>query len=321
MIKEVEFSNLLELINDGSVTYSDGNNQLMFESVLSDEAKTLTVTVGKALPTSSQGCRQLVLYYCVVDFETKMTDYVKLGETIYDMASSNPNEINKSYTFDLSKVLVIPQKVYSTGGTTDLTIRLYTYEANITTEYGDKTLSVPYSINTDSQYEYSQSTDGLYRLYMTDYNKWSAMTTYYAGDIVYLNGVLYMSLTDGQTNNNPITATTHWGAPSEADKIDFAYGLSPNQPRVSIISDMLVTRYAKYEYILKAIMATGYKSHDNHAAASVASLLQMFRERAIFQLLDHKPVDALHSLQQLKLAYSTVTDKTVVRTFNVKYTT
>lgn len=43
--------------------------------------------------------------------------------------------------------------------------------------------------------------------------EWDSGTTYYTGDLVQSSGILYVSLSDTNLNNNPTSDTTHWFTP------------------------------------------------------------------------------------------------------------
>ena len=322
MVKEVEFSNFLEIL-DKDYPYSDEIGNPIFDGRLDDSGKSLTIIVGKPIPIG-EGVRQLSLYFGNTDFDVRLIDYTLIEETpIDDPTVGDPSDpYNRRYKFDLSKVLEIPRKVYNSQGTSEITIELYTYEANLTTDYGTKRLSVPYTIWSDTKYEYDNSTDGIYRLYMVDYAYWDPLTSYGEGDIIYVRDHgLYISLSDDNIGNDPtLENNTFWSAPTEEERRDFAYGVTKNQPINTVISDMLITRYAKYYYIFRTLKKMDYKKFDNDIAADKTMLLQLFREQALFHLLENKPISAAESLQQLKLAYGNMTITDEVRTYNIKYT-
>jgi len=310
MVREVEFSNFVELFGDQSHYLANvGDNPLIYGS-LADGGKTLTVNLNINNPVTAGAKRIVYLYFGNIDFESRLTDYIELPD--YNM-------VDGAYVFDLSKVLTIPRKIYNTRGTSEIVIELYTYEANITTDYGTKRLSVPYSIDSSPKYEYDQSTDGIYRIYVVDIAPWNSSTIYNSEDIVVHNDVLYMSLYDNNQGNIPPDPIL-WAAPDKEAIIDYIYGTTSNPPLASIISDMLISRYAKYNLILNSMTRIGFKPYDNEFAFQKTALLQMFREKAMFHLMNHKPIDAAAALQQLKLAYSDLADTTNVRTYNIKYT-
>lgn len=321
MIKEVEFSNRLEIITPGN-QYSDGPGQSMFEGVLMDDGKTLDITVATPVPTAAQGVRKLLLYYCNIDFDSTIIDYTLLGETDFDTYTGVVGEdtrVNRVYTFDLSKVLVIPKKIYNTQGTSELTIQLYTYEANLSTDYGSKRLSVPYTISNSGAYEYDSSTDGIFKLILVDFPLWYVSTQYSIGDIVTYDGGIYIAL-ENTVGVIPTSSTVIWGVPTEDDITQFIYGTTTNPPLNAVISDVMITRYAKYKYILETLFKVGFKAYDDMFAYELSSYMQMLRESALFSLLDNKPIEAAYKLQKLKRASGANNKSSKVKTFDIKYT-
>lgn len=169
MVREVEFVNESEILHP-SLEYSNYPDQPPFEGYLSNDSKELNVKVHVPLQEDSVAQRKFFLHFCNIDFDNRLVDYVKLLEMGPYFKAYGEDVTDKIYTFDISRVLIIPRKIYSTGGTSEITIELYTYESNVTTDYGSKTLSVPYSVQNNERYEYDKSTDGIYRLVMVDFD-------------------------------------------------------------------------------------------------------------------------------------------------------
>ncbi len=317
MVKEVEFSNVSEVLGASEV-YSNAPDQPLFDGYLTDNALSLNIVVHSPLRGPAVAQRKLFLFFGNIDFDNRMVDYLKLEETDFDFHQTGEVETDRIYTFDLSRVLIIPRKIYSTGGTSEIVIELYTYEANINTDYGTKRLSVPYTIESNSKYEYDKSTDGVYKLVTIDFDPWTTTRSYGVGDIVESDGELLMSLIDN--NDNDITEET-WTTPTDEDIIAFGYGNTKYPSTRSFVTDILLSRYAKYELIRKTMVSTSFKEHDDDMAYELTLLLQNLRERAKFKLMVHKPIDAAYNLQLLKLASSPGTDTTKIHTYNIKYTT
>ena len=314
MVKEVEFSNFLEVLSD-SMMYSEDAGRPTFTGTLEDDGKTLNITV---LKDGSVGGRQIYVLFGNVDFDTRLVDYIDVGKSELDLNIANPG---KTYTFDLSKVLQIPRKVYDTRGSSEITIELYTYEANINTDYGTKRLSVPYTVESATHYEYSTSTDGVYKVALVDYAYWKNTTTYNTGDIVIdTNNSLAVSTIDGNVGNDP-TLSDYWAVPTDEEILDYAYGTTTNEPINSIMADMLVSRYAKYKYIKESMSKMTYKEFDNELALAKTLLLQVFREQSMVNIYKHKSIDAAESLQLLKLAANDPAEVATYRVYNIKYTT
>ena len=316
MVKEVEFANILEVLAE-TQDYSNSGDQPLFTGKLSDDGVTLDISVHVPLLPELLAKRKLYLYFGNVDFENKLTDYVSLGESDFDYCQGIDGFTDIAYNFDLNKVLIIPRKVYNTGGTSEITVELYTYEANLGTDYGAKTLSVPYTMHSDTKYKYDKSTDGVYKLVMIDFEPWVATRTYGVGDVVYVDDGLLVSTIE---NNSDLTTVGTWETATEDDILGYSYGGSVHPPLRSIISYMMISRYAKHNIIKESLLSVGFKSYDDSDAYEMTLLLQNLRERAKFKLLAHKPIDALYSLQMLKLASSKTTDTTKVHNYNIKYT-
>jgi len=322
MVKEVEFSIVSEII-DRNIPYSNSDDQSLIIGTLKENGTLLNIIPRIPLPTKIFAKRKLFLYFCNVDFDNKLTDRIKLGETDLDYCMRDEGEFtDKVYEFDLSRVLIIPRKVYNTQGTSEITVELYTYEANINTDYGSKRLSVPYTITSDTKYEYDKSTDGIYKLLLIDFEEWVDDRTYNIGDIVSRGDTLLVSTQDNNVyNDTDAEWDTAWIEPTDEDIFTFNYGTTSNIPIRAIEFDLLISRYAKYGIIKDVLLSTGFKSYDDDNSYELVALLQSLREKAKFQLQAHKPIDSLYSLQMLKLASSVSTDTTKVRHHNIKYTT
>lgn len=316
MVKEVEFSNESEVLAAGEL-YSNAPDQPILDGYLEDDGTTLKIIVHSQLNHESVSKRQLFLFFGDIDFDNTSINYVNVGTSDLDYKVVGEDATDVEYTFDLSSVLVIPRKIYSTGGSSEITIELYTYEANLSADYGAKTLSVPYTVNNDTKYKYEKSTDGVYRLMTIDFEPWNPGVIYGIGDIVERNGSLIKS---DVNENEDIPEYYNWSAPTDEDITYFARGYTKNPPIRAFITDVMISRYAKYYVIAPVLLSTSFKNFDNDRSYELALLLQNLRELAKYRLLKHKPVDAAYTLQLLKTAAASTTDTTKVNSYNVKYT-
>jgi len=255
--------------------------------------------------------RRFFLHFNNIDFSNKLTNLTKLEQLETD---------DGSVKFDLSKVLMIPRKVYDTNSSSELLIELYTYEANLTTDYGTKRLSVPYSISWNSEYSYETSTDGVYQLRMIDFNVWSLTTIYQTGDIVAapLGDALYVSKVDANIGHVPSDNPELWGTPTDEEIIDYSNG-AETPPAAAISANGIISRYAKYNYIAPAFKRTTYKEYDDDRASICVVTLQMLREKALFYLMRNQPISAAYMLHLLKLRNNEFVTNTKVHTSNIKY--
>ena len=316
MVKEVEFVNESEVLAS-TEDYSNSVDQPLYEGYLTTKGTTLNVVVHAPLPGIASAKRKLFLYFQSIDFGSKIVDYIKLQESDFDYIQDNQNVTDREYQFDLSRVLLIPRKIYSTGGSSEITIELYTYEANLNTDYGSKSLSVPYTINNDMKYEYDQSTDGIYRLVSIDFDPWLVDRKYSIGDIAESGGSLIMSTIE---DNIGIPSSAGWTIPTDEDIFNFCRGNTKYPPIRGFITDVMISKYAKYKFIKSSLLATSFKKYDDKDAFELVTLLQNLRERAKYKLLVHKPIEAAYNLQTLKIASSPQTDTAKVNSYNIKYT-
>ena len=318
MVKEVEIASVYEQLAVAQ-DYSIVPYAKVLDGYLSDEGMTFHLKVDAPLPNSGVGARKIFLHFVNVDFDNNLTQNVKLGETELD---SCPNILEgrptTEYTFDLSEVVKIPRKIYNTTGTSEIVVELYTYEANLSTDYGSKRLSVPYTITSDTKYKYDKSTDGIYQITLVDFPSWSQHINYQEGDIVFESERLLISL---QNNNNmPPNDNDWWGVPTEEELLKYATGTTVHLPLRVMIADMMITRYAKYGIIKDVLMETSFKPYNDDVAIEKVGLLQSIRDRAKINLYKHKPINALYDLQLLKQASSNFTDKTEIHNYDIKYT-
>jgi hypothetical protein len=319
MVKEVEFSNFIETYNSEQ-DLSIGIDVPSFEGYVYNDGMNLRLISNTALPAETAGARKLMVYYGNVDFEVMQVEWHQIHSTDLHTCSTIAHA-KIPYNIDLSKVATIPKKIYNVGGTSDIVIEIYTYEANITTDYGSKRLSAPYTVENNDQFKYDKSTDGIYRIILCDIPQWHHMVEYNVGDLVTLDNAIYYALKVNtaippQDPDNRL----YWRPATDDDVREYAFGNAANPPIKSIISDMLISHDAKYGIIGEYIEQIGYKDHDDAKAYEVITILQSYREIARHELLQHKPINALYQLFNLRIEASRLRDKTEVRVYNIKYT-
>ena len=326
MVKEVELSNEVEILA-AEESYSNDAGQPLFEGYLEDDGMTLKIITHTPLKEESVSKRKLFLFFGNVDFNTKSVEYLKIDETGFDFLQDGKDATDNIYSLSVGKVLMIPRRVYNTYPSSDLTIQLYTYEANITTDYGSKVLSSPYSIEADIKYDYEKSTDGIFKLMTMDFQTWVSSITYDIGDIVVLEDALLVSTISDNNNNVIADETTEdtpygegWSVANESDIQYFSTGVTTNPPKRSFTTNIMISRYAKYNKIKNALLSTSFKKHDDTQAFELTSLLQRLREKAKYKLLEHKVIDAAYELYRLNLASTKQKNTSEVNTYNIKYT-
>ena len=326
MVKEVEFSNEVEVLAS-TEPYSNEVGQDLFEGHLENNGSRLHIVTHTPLKPSAIAKRKLFLFFGNIDFNSNSIEYIKIHESAFDYIQEGKSVTDNVYVFDLSRVLIIPRRVYNTAATSQLTIELYTYEANVITDYGTKRLSSPYSITSDVKYDYDVSTDGIYKLITIDFESWTPPKVYGVGDIIALNDVLLVSTIADNTNNiiaeEPTDSEPYgigWSVATEDDIAIYSLGTTLNPPLRSFITNIMISRYAKYNKIKNALLATSFKAHDDASAYELTALLQRFRENAKYKLLSHKVIDAAYELYRLHSAATKQEDTNKVHTYNIKYT-
>ena len=320
MVKEVEFSNSIET-HDSELDLVVKQGMPAFDGYLENDGINLMLTANVPLPNRFFGSRKVLVYYVNVDYENSTTNWMNIFSSTADSCSTDQSNL-LTYTVDLKPVTEVPKTLYRTGATTDIIIEIYTYEANITTEYGSKVLSAPYTVETNELYKYDKSTDGIYRVILVDIPMWKSATTYFIGDIVEINGGFYKAISDSIQGIIPTEpdAVGYWEVATDEDIRIFGTGNTTNPPLRSISSDMMISRYAKYGIIGEYIEKVSYKEYDNDEVYRAITTLQSYRERAKYLLLQHKPIDAFQSLAALKESSLKLNDTAEVRKYNIKLT-
>ena len=320
MVKEVEFSNYIEIAKADEVL-APGDSIPMLEGAISQDGMTLQLQINSTAPNSAVGVRKVMFYYKNIDFEALQYERYELLSAA-PTSCSTANSAKTKVEVDLTPVTKIPKKIYNIGATTEIVVELYTYEANITTEYGSKILSVPYTVEGDEGKVYDKSTDGLYELVVVDIPVWASGTTYGTGDVMIYYDDIYVALRDNiidaplQVPDDP-----NWVTATDSDIENFAAGFTPNPPLKAVKSDVLISHYAKQQMIMPAIKKMSYKDYDNESTAVVVNNMQNIRELAKEELYNHKPINAANILQKIYIAEQMLEKPPAeVRYYNIRLT-
>lgn len=310
MVKEVEFQNIAETVKvgDAYVPYTTDPALEMFDGFLTDDGKTLTVDVNREIPVGY--ARRVTLYYANVDLSNAKVGYVELGATPLLTNDPTVSYVGSSHKFDLSPVLVMPQRTASRTPIDDITIDLFTYEANVVDGQGNaiyqKRLSVPYKVVGDASTDFAPSTDGWYVLGTVDYKlqdiKEQSLVQYLKGDIIYwyehedpdaiddrprgvVHGDLWIANED--TYGPPTGWKGIWSRPTDEEILNFI--LLPRPASITrcatiVHTDILISRYVKQHYIANTLTKTSFKPHDDSTAWYASDLLSSMRELALYYL-------------------------------------
>lgn len=331
MIKEVEFQNIAETVKVGDeyVGYTTDPALDMFDGFLTDDGKTLTVDVNREIPVGH--ARQVTLYYGNVDFSTSRIEYVKLGSTNLLTNDPSVSYVGSSHKFDLSAVFIIPQRLATRVPINNITIDLFTYEANVVDINGDpiyqKRLSVPYKAVGDASTDFAQSTDGWYVLGTVDYKiqdiREQPLIQYLKGDIIYWYDSLEVNpLIDGppivygdlwiateDVYGPPGELNNLWVIPTEEELLNFI--LIPRPPAITrcatvVHTDLLISRYAKQYFIAEVLRRTSFKPYDDDTAWYMADLLSSMREMALNYLQKGDATKAKFMIDTIANEYAAV---------------
>jgi hypothetical protein len=290
---------------------------------------TLTIKVSADLPKFTEGVRKAMLYYANVDFEANQVEYHELMSA--DLVRCSSNSPFTEYAADLKPVTQIPRKIYNVGGTSEIIIEVYTYEANIHPEWHEDQLlnegenmrlSAPYTVESNQLYRYDKSTDGLYLFVFVDIPLWNDTVEYSTGDVVVRTDKVFLATGYIGAGVDPLQPTTdpRWAAATDDDIRMYAEGNTANPPAQSAISYALISHYAKYSIILPALLKTSFKDFDDEEAYATVHTLQNYRESAKYKLLRGLPYEALRDLYELRIASERLNTTTEIFYNNVKFT-
>lgn len=322
MVKEVEVSNTTEILEDYLQAPIDTAPEDTVYATLSGNGINMTVVIKRELKEGY--VRKVALYYMLPKFEQQMVAEYLLGffgPSVIIGDEDNDIDDQTTYTFDLSPVLrTIVHTAPEQLADDTITVRLYTYEANIDTDYGTKTLHVPYTVSYPSNFIVPASTDGWYTLRTSDIQIYNNTTQYYANDIVwYTNGTdsAYYNCIADSLGNLP-TNSTYWSAMTEEEErnlYEFGHDITPTIPTL-LNTNLLITRYIKQKYIYELLVRSNYKRADNIPIVTMLEKLFAMREAAVVHMDQGNPIMARHMLDLITIENNSFTtnnnNKTVI---------
>ena len=309
MIREVEIRNTVESVKMGSThpPYTTDPEVPMITGFVTNDGQSLTVDVNRELKTGHT--RFVYLFYSAVDLEYKQVSYHHLDTS--DMILGDTPAT--THEFDISSVLTIPKSSPKIFDYTEITIDLFTYEANITDNtgtaiYGQKRLSVPYKAEMGARDQFPVSTDGWYPIGVVDYlyrdmNNIVVSDYFYKGDLVYF----YSSLDSKEegiykclegTSSNPLTEGFWELAAIEDIMAFFTIPLPANITTAETIvgANAIISRYVKKKYLTDLLTTTSYKPFDDAKALYLLMQVGSLREDSILKLEDGNLVLASYLL-------------------------
>lgn len=319
MVAEVEIRNTVESIKLGSAypAYVSNPEFPMLSGYLTNQGQTLNIEVNREI--ASNCVRVAYLFFGVVDFNSRTIDYKILATSDPTLwATYGDNFAGTSYTWDISSVLTIPRSVPEITSITDITIDIFTYEANVTNStgtaiYGKKQLNVPYKIVSDPSVTYPKSTDGWYPIGVMDYAYVDISEvntrTFYKNDLVWWydsnevdnpNGSLY--LTSEDTTLRPDAVGSPWILATSNDVLNFMMipqSSSLTSATAIIGANAMITRYAKQSYIKDLLLRTSFKPNDDRRATYALLNALALRESVVAELEAGDMVRSVYYLDQI----------------------
>lgn len=305
MVKEIETANTTELLDDDmSLVLSPEHFPDLVSAVLTLNGELMTVKVNRGLKTGY--ARKVALYYMLPKYEQQLV----MEYELFTSGPDNSVDENTEYAIDLSGVLnSIPHYSPEQIADDSVTIRLYTYEANITTNYGTQTLNVPYTVSYPSNMIAPASTDGWYTLRVVDLEEYDdqASVPYYINDVVWYEDAMYNCIADS-AGNIP-TDTDYWEAMTAEDERNMhEFGHEISRPISTLINcNMLITRYIKQKYIYELLIKSNYKRYDDIPIVNQLEKLFAMREAAVVYLNQGNPIHARYLLDMITIEVNSFT--------------
>ncbi len=330
MIAEVEIRNTVESIKLGSIypPYTNDPEVPMLTGWLTEDGQLLHLDVNRELATDYT--RIIYLYYSIVDTDYRKVDYylIQVSDAITGAAEAS------SYEFDISSVVTIPKRTAKVLDINEITIDLFTYEANITDSsgtaiYGQKRLSVPYKTSADASVHFPNSTDGWYPIGVVDYvtksMEYNNSDIFYEGDLVYWTEAaarpdvptgVYKAL--ATSDNTPLTVGAWILATEKEIGKFFTIPRPPSMTSAMTIvgANAIISRNVKMEYISGVLPRVSYKKNDDKQALYALAKLTSLRELSILKLEEGDLVSASYLLDVIRNTYDMlfITGKDVVLT-------
>jgi hypothetical protein len=300
MIQEIEISNTTEYLDSSLQPVDFEHIPDIVSAVLTSNGEVMTVKVNRYL---REDCvRKVTLSYMLPEYEQQMVAEYELG--VFGPSNGNDVDEQTEYVFSLNSVLhqivhTAPEQLADDT----ITVRLYTYEANITTDYGTKTLHVPYTVSYPSSMIAPSSTDGWYTVRVLDVQIYVSEQQYFAGDLVYSsthNG-FYTCLVD--CLGIAVTNLTYWESLTEEQEHNlYEFGHEQTNSIATVLNaNLLVTRYIKQKYIYELLVKSNYKRYDNIVVVMQLEKLFSMREAAVVHLKAGNPIYARYLLDMIAI--------------------
>jgi hypothetical protein len=285
--------------------YEDATKQ-KFNGTLKDEGKTLDLELNiNAIDDTARlelTSDIMMIDYNIIDYAQR----VVTSNEITDISVRTVSPSNLVYNnIDLSSVLEMPQPIIQDNICEAVEIQLFTYEANVVEEYGEKRLSVPYKVITPSYTTLGTSTDGLYTIHFATVRNWNPESQYVGGQITVYNDIAYTCL---QPNLNvSVVNESYWRVTTPEDIRLFTSGNTTGLENDSLIvaqMNMLITRYFKQKLIYDVLTGLSFRTEDDDQAQSVLEEMVKYRELSLIYLEEGDPIKAAYYIEISKTQYN-----------------
>ncbi len=308
MVKEVEIrpTNFSDILGQyfgytSRSSYEDPTRQ-QATGILSDDGLTLDINLN--LNTTAKGFTSTIF---LVDY--KSIDYAartEVNTAITDVIVRTSDFLDLNYySIDLSEVLEIPQTYTSEILDQSINIELFTYESNVSTDYGTRRFSVPYTSTADLSLELNTSTDGIYTVHYANVLLWEAETQYVEGQITVYNSIPYVCIT--ANTGESLSDSYYWETATEDDIREFTSGNTTGRESSSLVTaqfSMLITRKFKQTLIYDLLGAMNYRTEDDESATNLLNLIRNYRELSVIYLEEGDPIKSYYYIAKARTQYN-----------------
>lgn len=301
-IKPKHFTDITnQIIGFNNLSLVEDATKDKMSGVLRDDGKLLDISLNINAVGSETTANLFMLDYNVIDYYNRTVSENALTDIIVKLGIPAEQEYNN---IDLSKVRTIPKPVIDTTLHESIDIQLFTYEANIETEYGNKRLSVPYKVMSTLGTSIPTSTDGLYTIHFATVRSWNASSPYVSGQIVVQGGNPYTCKVSNI--GIPVTDSVYWNETTEEDFRSFSSGntsLSESNTLITGQFGMLITRQFKQTLLYDVVSGLSFRTEDDSNVLYTLNLMKKFRELAVIYLEKGDTIKADYLLEKAKTQY------------------
>lgn len=259
-----------------------------------------------------------LVFYNWVNLENRSIASFQIGSV------NRSNLLNKSpKTLPITEVLNIIKTKEKTAYQSSFEVDIFTSEANITPEYSEKRLYVPFKPVFDMANAVTpQNFDGWYTVYTFSTPEWRAFTPFFKGDIVsVLGSSFFLCVEDDFSGVSPI-GNSKWVPEENITATEWILYLKHKMEnpgtscRASQIEGLL-TVSVKDEVLYPLILKSTYVNKDNIKMSRAINRISQARYKAVISLHLKKFIDMNVILQDI-FSFNTWFDKYIPRSVETK---